>query len=77
MTIRFSQKAPWNERLGNPYRTRYAQVGEMKFRISADDLTNIWYVEHIDDNGNFIDDDKSRIARGLGQARKIIEELAA
>lgn len=77
MTIRLSKTAPWNTRLGNPYRTRYAQVGDMKFRISADDLTQIWWVEHVDHDGNFIDDDKSRIAWGLTQAREIIESLAS
>jgi hypothetical protein len=77
MKIRLSKTAPWNKYLGNPYRTRYAQVGDMKFRISADDMTQIWWVEHVDHDGNFIDDDKSRIAWGLDQARKIIEELTA
>jgi hypothetical protein len=43
-TIRLSQTAPWNPRLTNPYRTRYAELAGRYFRVEADNLAAPWFV---------------------------------
>lgn len=48
MTITLHQTAPWNRRLRNPYRTRYAQVGDRYFKVEADRLNTPWFVHEID-----------------------------
>lgn len=49
--VTLSQRAPWNARLGNPYRTRWAQVGDRRFRVAADSLDAIWFVDEVDEDG--------------------------
>lgn len=46
-----SQTAPWNSRLGNPYRTRWALVEGRRFKVSADHLNDMWTVEEVDEAG--------------------------
>lgn len=50
-TIRLSQRAPWNSALGNPYRTRWAQVGDRKYKVYADSLNGVWMIEEVDHDG--------------------------
>lgn len=50
--IRLSQTAPWNARLGNPYRTRWTQAGDRYFRVSAEHLTDLWTIEEVDTEGH-------------------------
>lgn len=45
------QTAPWNPRLRNGYRERYAQVGGRYFKVSADGLRSWWWCEEIDADG--------------------------
>lgn len=52
MKVQLSQKAPWNFRLGNPYRTRWTEVNGRFFKVSADHLNAIWEIEEVDYNGN-------------------------
>lgn len=47
-----SQTAPWNKRLGNPYRTRWAQVGDRMFKVDARTLNDLWTVTEVDHDGN-------------------------
>ena len=54
MTVRLSQTAPWNPRLGNPYRTRWAQVGDRYFKVSADGLNTVWDIEEVDAEGKLL-----------------------
>jgi len=49
------QVAPWNTALRNPYRTRYAVVGDRYFRMCAEDLAPSWEVDEIDADGNWLD----------------------
>lgn len=49
--VTLSQVAPWNARLGNPYRTRWAMVAGRRFKVSADHLNDMWTVEEVDENG--------------------------
>lgn len=55
MAIVFSQTAPWsdgkNPLLRNGYRTRFAQVGDRYFKISAEHLNDMWTVEEINADG--------------------------
>lgn len=48
--ITLHQTAPWNHRLTNPYRTRYARVGNRYFKVEADLLNAPWFVYEIDEN---------------------------
>lgn len=50
-TIVLSQRAPWNDRLGNPYRTRWTQVGDRRFRIASDCLDGLWMIDEVDHDG--------------------------
>lgn len=50
-TIRLSQVAPWNSTLRNTYRTRWAQVGDRMFKVSAETLYGVWKVEEVDSEG--------------------------
>jgi hypothetical protein len=51
VTVVLSQIAPWNPRLGNPYRTRWAQVGDRRFKVSSDSLDGLWMVDEVDEDG--------------------------
>lgn len=51
MSIVLSQRAPWNSRLGNPYRTRWTQVGDRRFKVSSDCLDGLWMVDEVDQDG--------------------------
>lgn len=77
MTIRLSQTAPWDSALGNPYRTRWAQVGDRMFKVSTDCLNGVWSVEQVTADGQWILDSDVRIAMTLAEAREAIAELAA
>lgn len=46
--VTLHQTAPWNDRLTNPYRTRYAQVDGRYFKVEADRLDAPWFVFEID-----------------------------
>jgi hypothetical protein len=79
--IRLSQVAPWNRRLTNPYRTRYAQHDGRYFKVSADSLNDVWMVYEIDHDGDILKQDPATsfvaIAFTLAQARLAIELRAA
>lgn len=49
--VTLSQTAPWDSRLGNPYRTRWALVDGRRFKVSADHLNDMWAVEEVDEEG--------------------------
>lgn len=73
--IRLSQVAPWNDRLTNPYRTRYAQHGGRYFRIEANNLRDLWSVYEISEKGEelaLVD-----FVWNLAQARLIIDLFVA
>ncbi len=76
-TVRLHQVAPWNKRLTNPYRTRYAQHGGRYFKVSADSLNDVWMVYEIDHDDDILkqDIDTSFVALAftLAQARLAIE----
>lgn len=55
--IRLSQVAPWNGRLTNPYRTRYAQHDGRYFKARADSLDDVWMVYEIDHDGDILKQD--------------------
>jgi hypothetical protein len=74
--IRLSQTAPWNSKLRNTYRTRYAQHAGRYFRIYAEYLNSGWYVEEIDTDGERIDL-ISVYERNLVAARTAIENHTA
>lgn len=74
--IRLSQTAPWNRRLTNPYRTRYAEYSGRYFQIEADRLDAPWFVWEIDRDGNLLGGPDAAfvvIAMNLPQARRAIE----
>jgi hypothetical protein len=73
--IRLSQKAPWNPRLGNPYRNRWAEHDGLKFKVSADFIGTIWWVEIVDHDGN--SDGNIWLVHGLAAARTKIVTIAA
>lgn len=52
--VRLSSTAPWNERLGNPYRTRWAEHHGLKFKVFAQYLRGAYYVEEVNDEGETI-----------------------
>lgn len=52
--VKLSKTAPWNPRLTNSYRDRYAQVGDRYFKVSADTLESLWTIEEIDADGEVI-----------------------
>lgn len=54
--IRLSQVAPWNPRLGNPYRTRWCEVDGRKFKIYAASLDALWEIDEVDADGDVIGD---------------------
>ncbi len=56
--ITLSQVAPWNARLRNPYRTRFAEVDGRYFKVAADYLNAPWFVWEIDRD----DDPRVRLA---------------
>lgn len=75
VTIHLHQVAPWNSRLRNPYRTRYAQHGGRYFRVEANNLRDLWSVYEINDQGeelNLVD-----FTWNLAQARLIIDLFVA
>jgi len=86
-SIRLSQVAPWNSELRNPYRTRWAQVGDRMFKVYADSLDGPWFVEVVDHDGEQIHTGRGLnpedwtghvgFAMNLTQARKIIAEVTA
>jgi hypothetical protein len=73
--IRLSQRAPWNDRLGNPYRTRYAQVDGRRFKIEADRLDALWFVWEVQHDGTIADPERDfvAIAFNLTHARLAIQ----
>lgn len=76
--IRFSQTAPWNSRLTNPYRTRYTEVGGRYFRVEADRLEAPWFVWEIDADGDLVEGRPSvALCWNLTIARQAIINLLA
>jgi len=73
--VRLSQTAPWNARLRNPYRTRYAQHGGRYFEVRADSLNDVWSVWEIDHDGVILNRDPASFVAltfTLAQARQAI-----
>ena len=68
--IRLSQTAPWNPALKNQYRTRYAEVDGHYFRVAAEDLNGLWFVDEISQDGRSLR--SLPFALNLDQARSII-----
>ena len=75
--IRLTQTAPWNPALKNYYRTRYAEAGGRYFRVAAEDLNGLWFVEEINQDGQVIGDAGGGIAMNLDEARSIIATAVA
>lgn len=50
--VTLHQVAPWNDRLRNPYRTRFAEAGGRYFRVEADLLNAPWFVYEIDQSND-------------------------
>lgn len=73
MKIVFSQTAPWNPRLTNPYRTRYATAAGRYFKVEADGLYTPWFISEITADGEWIVTGASGLAFNLNEARKAIE----
>jgi hypothetical protein len=86
-SIRLSQVAPWNSGLRNPYRTRWAQVGDRMFKVYADCLDGVWFVEEVDHDGEQLHHGRGLapedwygslgFAFTLTEARKMIAEAVA
>lgn len=68
--VRLSQTAPWNGALRNPYRTRYTEYRGRYFRVAAEDLNGLWFVDEISHDGRTIR--SLPFAMNLDQARSII-----
>lgn len=79
MSIVLSQTAPWNKRLGNPYRTRWAQVGDRRYKVSAQFLYGMWSVDEVDEHGEWLGTKAAVVAQcfNLDEARAAIEAHAA
>lgn len=60
--IRLSRRAPWNDRLRNPYRTRYAQVDGRRFLIESDSLRSPWFVWEVQHDGTIANHDRDFVA---------------
>ena len=76
-TITLHQTAPWNDRLTNPYRTRYATVDGRYFKVEADSLDAPWFVWEIDADDTAQAAQCVGIAFSLAQARAAIQARAA
>lgn len=70
-TVTFSQTAPWsdgtNRLLRNGYRSRFTQVGQRYFKVSAQHLNDMWYVEQINADGT----DYSEHREGLTHSQAV------
>lgn len=79
--VTLHQTAPWNRRLTNPYRTRYAQAGGRYFMAEADSLNSPWTVWEIEADGGPLNGDPGagivHIAFNLGEVRAAIRCRAA
>lgn len=73
MKIILSQTAPWNPRLRNGYRDRYTEAGGRYFKIHAEYLGGVWFIEEIDKDGESLWQNYSDLALRLSEARQKIE----
>jgi len=81
-SIRLSQVAPWNATLGNGYRTRWTLVAGRRFKVYAETLNGVWFVEEVDEDGECLHAGNGHdaadwtgslgIAFNLTQARELI-----
>lgn len=73
--VRLSQRAPWNARLLNPYRTRYALVGGRRFIAEAENLRDLWTVWEVDEDGRVVNPDRDFVglAFTLAQVRLAVQ----
>jgi hypothetical protein len=70
--IRLSKVAPWNRDLRNSYRDRFTIVGGRRFRVFAESLDGLWFIEEVEEDGEPI------IFRGAdGKPRTIRSERGA
>lgn len=68
--------APWNARLVNDYRTRWAQHNGRMFKVASESLDGAWWVEIVDADGARVDPMQPgtlRLATTLADAREIIK----
>jgi len=49
--ITLCRTAPWNPALRNSYRDRFAEHAGRFWKVSADSLDSMWWVEEIDRDG--------------------------
>lgn len=57
-----------NNRLGNPYRTRYALVDGRRFKIESDRLDAPWFVWEVQEDGNVADHARDFVALAFNLA---------
>jgi hypothetical protein len=79
MSVVLSKIAPWNPRLRNTYRERYAEAGGRYFKVSAEWLDSPWWVEEIDFDGEPVREPSGdfrflKLALRLSDARALIED---
>lgn len=80
MSVTLHQIAPWNDRLRNPYRTRWAQVGDHRYKVSAEWLNGMWTVEQVNEDGDWMPygaEATVAMVFNLDEARAAIEAHAA
>jgi hypothetical protein len=70
--IKLSQTAPWNPRLINGYKDRYTEAGGRYFKVHAEYIGGIWYIEEIDKDGESLWQNYSDLAFTLAEARQKI-----
>lgn len=73
--IHLHKVAPWNPKLRNSYRERFAQVGDRYFRVESGRMDAPWLVFEIDASGDLVDDRPSvALCFNLPAARQAIQD---
>ncbi|UVF61152.1 hypothetical protein SEA_AOKA_28 [Arthrobacter phage Aoka] len=76
-SVRLSMRAPWDQSLGNPYRTRWAEVNGRYFRVAAETLDTPWLVDEVTAAGEWLDMVPDGVTFRLSDARMAIAREAA
>jgi hypothetical protein len=72
-----SQTASWNPALTNPYRTRWATVGKRYFKIESHRMRDLWLVNEVTADGEWVPGGFGAVAFTLTQAREQITKETA